>query len=123
RLYFNLAKSGGFIPAQMSTAGGQVNPVSVPFERAYITDVSPDGSSLLVHPYAIDVEDYEATYVLPLSGGTPRRLGGGAFLEARWSPDGRWIVYNEDADLYVAKSDGSEPRKLPTPQGYPVHTR
>jgi len=126
RLYFSVARSdgsGGLSLAQISAAGGQVSRVSVPFERVGLSDVSPDGSSLLVHPYSFDPDDSKATYVVPLPDGTPRRLGGGTFGEAAWSPDGRWIAYNEGTDLYVARSDGSAPRKLSKLQGPPLRPR
>jgi Tol biopolymer transport system component/DNA-binding winged helix-turn-helix (wHTH) protein len=124
RLYFIMAKSGRLTLAQMSAAGGQINPVSVPFELEGLSDISPDGSSLLVHAYATDQSADDSTaYVLPLPAGTPRRLGGGAFSDATWSPDGRRIAYGEGTDLYVAESDGSAPRKLATLQGPPLSPR
>jgi len=126
RLYFTVAKSGRLTLAQMSTAGGQVSPVAVPIEQVglELSDISPDGSSLLVHTYAADQdENPKATYLIPLPAGTPRRLGGGALLGATWSPDGRWIAYRQGTDLYVARSDGSTPRKLATLQGPPLSPR
>src|SRR5215472_4101178 len=107
RLYFTEAKSGRLTLAQMSTAGGPVTPFPLPFEQLGLSDISADGSSLLVHAYAADQDrdDSEATYVLSLSSGTPRRLGGGAFLDAVWSPNGRQIAYREGTDLCVAGSD------------------
>jgi Tol biopolymer transport system component/DNA-binding winged helix-turn-helix (wHTH) protein len=122
RLYFTVAESGRLTLAQMSAAGGQVSPVSVPFEQVGLSDISPDGASLLVHAYAADqdVDDSKAAYVLPLPVGTPRRLGSNALLEATWSPDGRWLAYREGTDLWVAESDGSAPRKLATLQGPPL---
>jgi eukaryotic-like serine/threonine-protein kinase len=45
-------------------------------------------------------------------GGSPRRLGEGAGQAAAWSPDGQRMVYAEGPDLFLAKSDGSEPQKL-----------
>jgi len=124
RLYFTVAKSGRLTLAQISTAGGQVTPVSVPFEQVGLSDISPDASSLLVHDNAaVQDDDPKATYVLPLPAGTPRRLGGGALSEATWSPDGRWIAYRQGTDLYVTGSDGSAPRKLATLPGPPLSPR
>jgi len=41
-----------------------------------------------------------------------------------WSPDGKSIVYANGQELYVAKSDGSESRKLVSlNQGTAVHIR
>ena len=45
-------------------------------------------------------------------GGSPRRLGEAAGQGAAWSPDGQMMVYADGHDLFLARSDGSEPHKL-----------
>jgi Tol biopolymer transport system component len=38
-------------------------------------------------------------------------------MDARWSPDGQWLAYEEGRDLYLAREDASEPRRLVTVPG------
>ena len=73
--------------------------------------LSPDGTELLM------IEGQGAPPKGPLSsvpvlGGSPRRIGDFVAETAAWSPDGKLIAYTNLGDLYVAKADGSEPRKL-----------
>jgi Tol biopolymer transport system component len=87
-------------------------------------------------------------WVAPLLGGSPRRLGnliathrdwlnsGTGFPTPRrygewpeqqsaavWSPDGQQLVYAQDMELHLARSDGTEVRKLATFAGYPFFVR
>jgi Tol biopolymer transport system component len=87
-------------------------------------------------------------WVAPLLGGSPRRLGNliathrdwlnsgtgfptprryGEWPEqqsaAAWSPDGQQLVYAQDMELHLARSDGTEVRKLATFAGYPFFVR
>jgi len=87
-------------------------------------------------------------WVAPLLGGSPRRLGSliatqrdwlqsgtgfptprrnGHFVEhqsaAAWSPDGQQLVYARDMELHLARSDGTEVRKLATFAGHPFFVR
>jgi eukaryotic-like serine/threonine-protein kinase len=45
-------------------------------------------------------------------GGSPRRLGDISGHSGSWSPDGQKFAYANGTDLYLAKSDGTEPHKL-----------
>ena len=51
-------------------------------------------------------------WAVPVLGGSPRRLGETVGQAAAWSPDGQMIVYADGHDLFLAKSDGTEPHKL-----------
>jgi serine/threonine protein kinase len=86
-------------------------------------------------------------WVAPLLGGSPRRLGnliasqsvlstrGTGFAPQRgrypalhqsaaiWSPDGQQLVYAREAELHLARSDGTEVRKLATFTGIPFFVR
>jgi Tol biopolymer transport system component len=42
---------------------------------------------------------------------------------AAWSPDGQELVYARDMELHLARSDGTEVRKLATVTGYPFFVR
>jgi len=52
-----------------------------------------------------------------MPGGSPRRLGDLVAQDAAWFPDGQRIVLASASDLYVARRDGSEARKLFTAPG------
>jgi len=52
-----------------------------------------------------------------LPGGGSRRLGDIEADYASWSSDGKRIIYAKGHDLYVAKGDGSESRKIASIQG------
>src|SRR6516162_3948872 len=56
-------------------------------------------------------------WILPLPAGTPRRLGDAVGHGASWSLDQQHIAYARGTDLYVAKSDGADARKLATVPG------
>jgi Tol biopolymer transport system component len=60
-------------------------------------------------------------WILPLPAGTPRRLGDIDGHDASWSPDQQHIVYAHGTDLYVAKSDGTDARKLATVPGIQLY--
>lgn len=74
-------------------------------------DVSPDGEHIVF-------ELLGDIYQLPIAGGKAERITSGLGYDSqpRISPDGTWITFISDRDgtdnLWVAKRDGSEPRKL-----------
>jgi Tol biopolymer transport system component len=74
-------------------------------------DVTPDGKSVVFELLG----DF---YKVPIAGGEAARLTEGTPYDAqpRVSPDGKWIAFISDRsgsdNLWLAKSDGTEPRKL-----------
>ena len=80
-----------------------------------LADISPNGSELLIGHFNSAKE--VPIYVLPLPAGLPRRVGDIAVHDASWSPNGEQIVYARGNELYVAKRDGSESRRLATLPG------
>jgi serine/threonine protein kinase/Tol biopolymer transport system component len=109
RVYF--FESGPNAVAQVSTSGGEVVPVTMALQNAGPYDISPSGSEMLAGTSpAMGV--LPTLWVVPLPGGSPRRVGDVLAQDAAWFPDGQRIVYARDSDLYVARSDGSEARKL-----------
>jgi len=54
---------------------------------------------------------------VPVLGGTPRRIGDFVAETAAWSPDAKLLAYSNLGDLFVAKADGSDPRRLTTITG------
>jgi DNA-binding winged helix-turn-helix (wHTH) protein/Tol biopolymer transport system component len=121
RVYFTVTAPTGRLIGQVSTSGGQTVPVPTPFRVVRATDVSPRGSELLVGNF-FGQEKAAPVFVLPLPGGSPRRLSN---LMSRgdmaWSPDGKQIAYMKGADLWMDKSDGTEVGKLATLPGVPFY--
>lgn len=74
-------------------------------------DVTPDGKSIVL-------ELLGDLYTLPMAGGEAKRITEGMPFDAqpRVSPDGKWIAFISDRsgsdNLWIAKADGTEPRKL-----------
>jgi len=123
RLYFSEAVAGRRVLAQVSVAGGETVLIPTPFQNAYPLDISPTGSELLVVSFTDLGTSDSPLWILPALGGSPRRFGDVIAHIGAWSPDGGKIIYANGADLYVAKSDGTESRKLVTVGGLPVQIR
>ena len=98
--------------AQVSVDGGEVSFLHVPFEFATILDISKDRSQLLVNAGPSSSQKDFALWTIPIAGGAPQRVGSLLAHAATWAPDGGSLVYAQGRDLYIAKADGSESRKL-----------
>ena len=115
RLYLGFARTITYSATtgimEMSVAGG--DPVRIPAPSTAILplSVSPDGAEILVKDN--QGTDYRGElWKLPVLGGSPRRLGGLVGQDAAWSPDGKTLVYADGSELFTARNDGSDPRKL-----------
>lgn len=122
RLYLSLGevREGSFRSrgvAQMPVGGGEpVQLANLPAVGISPVDLSPNGSEILV------VQGQGAPPQGPLwsysvLGGSPRKLGDFIAETAAWSPDAKMIAYTNLRDLFVAKADGSDPRKLAEVRG------
>jgi serine/threonine protein kinase/Tol biopolymer transport system component len=122
RLYLGLGVggSGSFVPrdvAEMSISGGEPRKLSILSSPDMVPlALSPTGSEIL----AIAGQGAPPKGLLwsfPVLGGSPRRLGDNIAETAAWSPDGKSLAYSNLRDLFVAKSDGSDSKKLLTASG------
>jgi eukaryotic-like serine/threonine-protein kinase len=122
RLYLNSGegRAGSFASrgvAEMTVAGGEPKKLSIlPSLNMVPLDLSADGSELLV----VDGQGAPPKgplWSFPILGGSPRRLGEIVGETAAWSPDGKKLAYTNLGDLFVAKADGSESRKLLSVKG------
>src|SRR5208282_5817605 len=113
RLYFWEAGVG---ITEVSASGGETAPISTTIQYPVISGISPKGSELLVGA-SINTGYANPLWILPLPAGAPRRVGDIIAQDGTWSPDGTGILYFSESDLYSAKSDGSEKRKLLTVPG------
>ncbi|MEW5976673.1 MAG: protein kinase [Acidobacteriota bacterium] len=122
RVYFTENVGGRWTPAYVSTSGGEVFPISMSLPSASVLDISPHGSELLVASWSgLGVPG--PLWILPMVGGSARRLADLEAWEATWSPNGEKLAYIKENDLYLANSDGTEPRKLLTMPGHPFFIR
>jgi len=110
RLYFVTPQKTGWTIAEVSAAGGEPVPVPSHIGDILLTDISPNGSELLIEN-AENVEE-SPLYILPLPPGLPRRLGDIVTHDAGWSPDGEQIIYAHGSALYIVRRDGTESRRL-----------
>jgi serine/threonine protein kinase/Tol biopolymer transport system component len=122
RIYFSEFSGEHFVLSQVSTTGGEVATISTPLLNVATLDISPDHSRLLVQSF-VGTEAEGPLWIVPLPAGSPRRLADITGHDGAWSPDGRQLVYANGSDLFLAKSDGSEPGKLLTAPGIPDSAR
>ncbi len=117
RLYLYLQGRDYQGPAEMSTSGGEPRKLSVfPFANVTNAFLSPDGSELLL----IDGHGTPSTgplWTVPMLGGSPRKLGDIVAQDGAWSLDGKSIAYSDGNNLFTAKSDGTDGRKILTVGG------
>ena len=103
--------------AEMSVSGGQPRKISMLASSDMVPlDLSPDGSEFLV----VDGQGAPARgplQSLPILSGSPRRIGDFIAETAAWSPDGRMLAYTNLGELFLAKADGSDSRKLTAVKG------
>jgi serine/threonine protein kinase len=114
RLYFD--SSGE--PSQMSIAGGPIVPTHILGSDMQILDISKDGSKVL--GLKLDLNDNNARGTLwtaPMLGGTARKLSDHLALSARWSPDGRSILFSDQRTLYSIDLDGGNLKSIWTGPG------
>jgi serine/threonine protein kinase/Tol biopolymer transport system component len=111
RLYFIEGQSR---LSQTSVTGGDTFPITNSLEDtgfANVFDISPDGSALLMNTARGTALD-GPLWSVPVLGGSPRRLGNLEGHAGAWSPDGKQIAYGKGNEIFLAKSDGGEPRTL-----------
>ena len=111
RLYFTVPTNAGWTIAQLSIAGGEPMTMSSPFQSAQIFDISPDGSEMIAGEH-LEGQPESPLFVLPLPGGSPRRLDNAVAAAAGWSRDGKYIAYEHANDLYLTSRDGAGTHKL-----------
>jgi Tol biopolymer transport system component/DNA-binding winged helix-turn-helix (wHTH) protein len=113
RLYFQAADKDRIALAEVSVSGGESALIATPFQNTLMSDIAPDGSSILIG--SIEGTNKESPiWLLPLPAGSPRLLKTAAANSAVWSPDGHHLLFADGANLYEANPDGSEARKLAT---------
>jgi Tol biopolymer transport system component/DNA-binding winged helix-turn-helix (wHTH) protein len=113
RLYFSSYRRDTPSLFRVFAAGGDTVPFQTAVRSPFVFDISPDRSELLVGscPLGGDPSDCPI-WIVPVLGGSPRRLNGIAASDATWSPDGKHVAYVNDSSLYQVKVDGTESEKI-----------
>jgi eukaryotic-like serine/threonine-protein kinase len=110
RVYFDQEVGGHPTLHQISTSGGETIDIPTNLKTAWLWDISPDYSSLVVTE---DVSlDDAPLWLVPLPGGPARRVGDVLAHNACFSPDGSQIAYARGHSLFVVPKDGGESRKI-----------
>lgn len=118
RIYFPQIEDGRAVLAQALIADGETSTLALPEELAApsLGDISRDGSRLLLRNHLATAPE-QALWVVSTIGGTARRIPGILAHDATWMPDGQHILYATGDDLYIARDNGSESRRLATLPG------
>ena len=113
RIFLTIGDSGSEDTAAIPVEGGEAARITMPGADMVPVDLAPDGSSFLV----IDGTGYPATgplWSLPVLGGSPRRLADATGHVGAWSADGKQLAYANGTDVFFAKTDGTDARKIAT---------
>ena len=111
RIYFPQIENGRAVLAEVLVANGETGTLPLPEELASpsISDISLDGSQLLLHNQ-LATEPEQALWIASTVGGAARRVPGILAHDATWMPDGQRIVYAAGNDIYIARDNGTEGR-------------
>jgi Tol biopolymer transport system component len=120
RIYFRAWEGHDRVIRYVAPAGGETFPVEKAFPNMDIDDISADGSEFLV----VELNargDKPPLWWVPVAAGSPRPVGTLHTRESKCSPDGQTLVYTVDSDLYLANSDGSNPRRFASLPGEAIY--
>ncbi|MDB6064051.1 MAG: hypothetical protein JWR26_259 [Pedosphaera sp.] len=107
---------------RLPAAGGEPTLLDTGFAIRCNNDhgISPDGTLLAISDQS--EEKRSIIYVLPITGGTPKRITtlGPSYWHG-WSPDGKTLAYcaerNTEFDIYTIPVSGGEEKRLTTAPG------
>jgi serine/threonine protein kinase len=105
-------KSRG-VPSEMAASGGPAVPLHLFGPGFLLLDILPDGSQALgFKPEPNDEMGGGTLWTASMLGGEPRKLTDHLAEHARWSPDGRSVVFSQLSSLYKVDVDGQNLRKI-----------
>ncbi len=110
-LYVTEWPAARYVIAEFSLQGSDRQIIPGPFSSLQAFDLSPDHTRLLVSPARRGSGDQEF-WTLPVTTGSPLRVGNLTGRDATWSADGQHLVFGKGPVLYVASSTGTQVHKL-----------
>jgi len=111
RIYFSREQAGRWSLATIPVSGGEPIEISTPLQWPFLEDISPDGSEFLVSDRPEFGSGYPL-YIVPVVGGSARRVGNVEVGCAGWLPDRTKILYTHGRGLFLTNRGGSGTRKL-----------
>jgi hypothetical protein len=109
---------------RVPVSGGQPETIDTGFAKHCSNDhgISPDGKWLAISDNSQEKGDSEI-YIVPIAGGTPRRIvGGAASYWHGWSPDGKTLCFCGERkgqfDVYTIAVAGGKEVRLTRNQGH-----
>jgi serine/threonine protein kinase/Tol biopolymer transport system component len=108
RLYFDSRGT----PSEMAVGGGPIVPMHILERGMVLLDISADASKALGFKQGEDTLGRGTLWTTAMLGGTPRKLSDHLAKAARWSPDGRSVVFSDQRTLYRVGADGENLTKV-----------
>lgn len=118
RLYFPEIVDGRATLAQTLIADGETTTIPLPNAIAapYVSDISPDGASLLLHNH-LTAEAEQPIWIVPTIGTGASKVPGVLAHDAAWMPDGQQILFAHNDSLYTVAPNGANLRQFATLPG------
>ncbi len=116
RIYFSEVTPTRRLLVQVAATGGEVTPVPTVLQNPRPCNLSPDGSELLV----LDGEGEAPLplWIMPVAGGSPRRVGAVLASDAAWCRDPERLAYASGHDIFLMRKDGTGSHRLVTVEGF-----
>lgn len=115
RVYCVETSPNGLVLAGVATAGGGTDVTHLLDGYTSVFDLSRPHWELLAGR-SVSGQESEDLWVLS-PGKSPRRIGNLKANSANWSPDGQRLAFTLHGNVYVAKSDGSQSRRIAAVSG------
>jgi Tol biopolymer transport system component/DNA-binding winged helix-turn-helix (wHTH) protein len=111
RLYYQLTGplASDWELRQVLLNGNEDTPAGVPAGRFRIHGLSPDDTEFLATSF---IDGQSTVWTVPVSGGSPHRIGNLIADDISWSHDGKWFAYAQADQLFLAKPDGTSSYRL-----------
>jgi serine/threonine protein kinase/Tol biopolymer transport system component len=118
RVYFVELVNERALLSQVSASGGEISRIPTPFANNILDGVSPARSELLIISFSgeggVLSGNAGRAWIVPVPAGSPRRVGDLPVNATAWSSDGQQLAYSQGPNIYLAKWDGTQSRKVLT---------